>query len=235
MTNTYSPTWFNLFLETQPYTEQETAFVRRQLPNPPYRRVLDVACGQGRHARLLAQHGYEVVGIDVNEAALAIARAHTTAPATYLYHDMRRLEALPGSFNVILSLWQSFGYFDEVTNRDILRQMSQKLTANGRLILDLYHREFFQQHQGARQVERRGMMITITDTMVGNRLLAQLEYEGGQGGDTFEWQLFTPDEICQAAAEFGLHCLLVCTESDEHKPATPEKPRMQLVFEKAQP
>lgn len=65
--------------------------------------------------------------------------------------------------------------------------------------------------------------------MVGNRLMAELDY--GDRRDMFEWQLYTLDEICYFTAEFDLHWLLSCSDYDEQKPATVDKPRMQLVFE----
>lgn len=231
MVNTYSQTWFKLFLETQPHTGQETAFLVRQLPQPFYRRVLDLCCGQGRHTHPLAAAGYEMVGLDLDGVALDKARRNTTkGQATYVQKDMRHLEELPGQFEAILSLWQSFGYFDEETNLDILRQISCKLKPRGRFILDIYQRGFFEAHQGSRKIEREGLIITSTNRMSGNRLTAELDY--GNSRDTFEWQLYTLDEICHLAAGFGLACLLICTDYEEQKPPTVDKPRMQLVFER---
>lgn len=228
MKNSYSQAWFEVFLETQLYTEQEVAFGMRNLPLPAYKRVLDVCCGPGRHSVPLAERGYEVVGIDLDERALERARQKTAGNATFLHKDMRRLGEVPGQFDAVLSMWQSFGYFDESTNRDVLRQMSEKLRPDGRLILDIYHRDYFERNQGMRQLSRAGVMVTATNLMSGNRLTAELDY--GDGGDVFEWQLFTPAEICELAAQCGLELMLMCTEWDEKKPVTPDKPRMNLVF-----
>lgn len=229
MVNSYSQTWFELFLETQLYTADEVAFVTRNLPRPDYRRILDVCCGPGRHSRPLAEQGYEVVGIDLDETVLAKARRETAGKATYIHQDMRRLEEIPGQFDGVLSLWQSFGYFNEATNRDVLRQMSEKLRRDGRLILDIYNRNFFEKNQGTQELERNGVVVTVTNSMSGNRHTSRLVY-GESGGDTFEWQLYTPEEICEIAAEFGLELVLMCTECDERKPVSPEKPRINLVF-----
>jgi SAM-dependent methyltransferase len=232
MLNSYSRTWFELFLETRPYTEQETAFVTRNLPNPPYTKVLDLCCGQGRHTNLLAQQGYQMVGLDLDDTALSLAKREATGIVTYIQKDMRKLDELPGNFDAVISLWQSFGYFDAATNRDILQQISQKLHPQGRLILDIYNREFFEKHQGSGQLERKGVIIRVTNTMRGDRLTAHLEYGDNLGADTFEWRLYTLDEICDLAAGVNLRCLLACTECNEQKPATTKKPQMQLVFER---
>ena len=232
MKNTYSQTWFNLFLDTQLHTEQEVAFVMRNLPNPPYRRILDVACGPGRHSLPLVKNGYEVVGIDLDEISIVQARQSTEDLATFLQMDMRSLEEVPGTFDAVICLWQSFGYFDEVTNRDVLRQMGEKVGRNGRIILDIYNRSCFEQPQDIRHAERKGVEVTITNQMKGNRLTAKLEYSNGSQPDMFEWQLFSLEEIAKIASEIGFQCVLSCVECDEKKSVSIQKPRMQLVFEK---
>ncbi len=232
MTNTYSQKWFELFSDTQQFTELEAAFLTRHLPNPPFKRVLDLPCGGGRHANALAKRGYEVVGVDVDREALAVAERAAEGSVKYVEMDMRHVGSLETDFGAVLSLWQSFGYFDEATNRDVLEGMSARLRPKGRLILDIYHREFFEAHEGVQVLERLGTTIHATNTVKGNRLTAHLEYEGG-GSDTFDWQLYTPDEITALAALCGLRLLLACTWFDEAEPPSPEVPRVQYVFEKA--
>jgi len=232
MVNIYSPVWFDLFLETQPYTQAEVAFIERMLPNPPHEHILDVACGPARHAQFLAELDYEVTGVDTNEEALATARQITTERAIFIYQDMRQLEDVPGSFEGVISMWQSFGYFSAETNQDILRQMAAKLKRPGRLILDLYNRTFFENNLGTRRLERRGIMITIEDSMEGDRLTSDIDYGDPFGQESYTWQLYTPDELSSLVAPFGLHRVLACTEFNEQIPVGLDSPRMQLVFEK---
>lgn len=233
MINNYSPTWFKIFLDQidPAQTEREVAFIIRHLPRPACEKVLDVCCGAGRHAGLLSGRGYLVTGIDLNDAVIEQARRNSGSRVTYLQLDMRQLAGLPGIFNAVISLWQSFGYFDDSTNANILRQISRKLTPNGRLILDIYHRSFFEQQQGVRGFERNGVPIVETRSMTDSRLTVHLEY-GRLGRDTFDWQLYTPHEICEQASRFGFAPIVVCADFDECAPASPGKPRMQLVFEK---
>ena len=234
MNNYYSTTWFELFLDTidPEQTEREAAFVARWLPRPAYTTVLDICCGPGRHARALARRGYRVTGVDLNAAALAAVRGESGEQVVYLQRDMRNLDGLPGSFDAAVCLWQSFGAFDAATNADVLGQIGRKLKPNGRLILDIYHREFFERNQGTRRFVRGGATVTETKRMDGDRLAVRLDYEGRGEADEFEWQLFTPGEIRDLAEQLGFSLLNTCAGFDETLPASAEQPRMQLVFER---
>lgn len=232
MKNLYSRIWFELFLQTRPYTQQEAAFVERNLSNPPYRRILDLCCGEGRHTNILAEKGYEMVGVDLDAEALTIAALNSRGGTVYLEKDMRALYEVPGHFDAVLSLWQSFGYFDEATNRDILRQIGEKLVPGGRLILDIYHRAYWAENQGEREIERKGVKIRVENRLTGNRLRSSLTYDAGVGADIFEWQVYSPEEIRTLAQDYGMALVLSCTECDEGKAVTSQKPMMQFVFEK---
>ncbi len=234
MTNSYSQDWFDLFMSSvQPAkTADEVAFVSRQLPQPRYHALLDLACGTGRHARLLAGQGYQVLGVDRNVQALRAAQAHAVDNLRFLQHDMRDLAALPGRFDGVICLWQSFGYFDAPTNEAILRTISDKLIPGGRSILDLYHRDFFERNQGRREFEMGGKTVIEEKHMRGDRLVVELSY-GGAGGDRFEWQLYRPQELWALAANCGLNCKLICSDFKEALPASPQMPRVQNVLEKS--
>lgn len=233
MNNRYSPTWYELFMEpiSLHQSEAEVAWVARQLPLPPFHRVLDLCCGTGRHTRLLAARGYDVTGVDWNPQALAQARA-ADPQGCYLEADMRQLGPLAGEWDAVLCLWQSFGHFSEAENQAVLRQMAQTLRPGGRLILDIYHRGFFAQHQGVRSFERGGVSVVETKRMQGSRLMVHLAYPGTEGHDQFEWHLYTPDEIVEMASTMALRCLIRCTEFDERLAPSTNQPRMQLVWER---
>src|SRR5215207_9668524 len=99
MPNDYSRRWFEVFLETVPsdWTTTEVEGVCRRLPLPAFRRVLDVCCGPGRHAREMAARGYAITGVDRD--ADAIARARATVPGTFTVLDQRDLRRLTGEFD----------------------------------------------------------------------------------------------------------------------------------------
>ena len=231
----YSATWYELFLQpiAPEQTEREAAFVARWLPLPEYGVVLDLCCGQGRHARALARRGYRVTGVDSNPTALEAARRASGDAITYLQHDMRHLEVLPGTFDGIICLWQSFGYSDAATNAGILRQVGAKLRPGGRLVLDIYQRSFFERNQGLRRFEFNGRTISETKRMDGDRLTVVLDYGRDLPADTYAWQLFSQAEIVSLARQCGFTPLLACAGFDEGTAPAAENPRMQLVFERA--
>jgi len=152
--NRYSPAWFELFLsDPDPaLTAREVAFLARNLPSSPAT-VLGVCCGYGRHAATLAGAGYKVLGIDWDAAVIDRAAALRSGDhLTFTIHDMTRLDALPGTFDVVICMWQSFGYHDAATNAAVLRQMATHLRPGGRLVLDLYNSNFFESRQSARHM-----------------------------------------------------------------------------------
>ncbi|HEY7350971.1 MAG TPA: class I SAM-dependent methyltransferase [Ktedonobacterales bacterium] len=239
-TNAYSSLWFQLFmpLQTEEWTGKDVAFLARQLPLPRYQRLLDLCCGYGRHALPLAGRGYQVTGLDRDAAAIAEAQQRTARAGqaiTYLIADMRQVGEVPGAFDAVINMWQSFCYFDEATNIDLLRQMHRKLTPGGRFIIDMYNRAFYERQQGSQRREINGIIVESNTYLQDRRLHSVLRYldeAGERGGDHFDFQMFTPDEFSALAAACGFTPRLVCTWADENIAPSSDVARMQIVLEK---
>ena len=150
--NGYSRQWFEFFHIgiDEARTIQETMFVSRCAPLPDFRRLADVCCGMGRHARALSSRGYSVIGIDRNADIISKARELAGGP-NYVVADIREYRPEPGAFDVAIVMSQSFGYFDAAANRDVLGQLATSVREGGRIILDLWNQEFFAAHQGKRE------------------------------------------------------------------------------------
>ena len=120
-------------------TRRQVAFAVRVLELRRGARVLDVPCGFGRHARLLAPRGMLVVGVDLSPAMLTEARRGDAHPRlTFLHGDMRRL-GYESEFDAVVNLYTSFGYFSPRENLDVLRRMARALRPGGRILID--HRD----------------------------------------------------------------------------------------------
>ena len=107
----------------------------------PGRRVLDLGCGTGRHAIGLAARGYEVVGLDVSEWALARAAeaAHAAgvdARCRWVHCDLLRATPLPVRTADAAICVQSFGLGSDAEQLRLLREVRRWLGPGGLLILD---------------------------------------------------------------------------------------------------
>ena len=224
----YSRNWFTTFLGNidESIVARECAFVMRQIGAA--RSVLDLCCGPGRHAAPLAERGCQVLGLDLDDVALHDAQRRAPA-AAFIRGDMRRLPLVSASVDAVICMWQSFGHFDSATNAAVVAEMARVLRPNGRLVLDVYHREFHAARLGERTIERDGVRVREQRSMSSGRLRAALTYEDGSH-DVFDWQLYVPDELAELGADAGLMLTLACAEFDEARPAAAAHARMQLVF-----
>ena len=129
-------------------TDQEVDFLVERLGLAPGARILDVGCGPGRHAHGLGRRGFEVVGVDISERFVALAREATPAGArvTFERADARSL-GFDSEFDAVISLCQgafglSAGGAGHATtldpDRDVLAGMARALQPGGRLALSAF-------------------------------------------------------------------------------------------------
>ncbi len=101
--------------------------------------VEDLGCGRGRHAIPLARRGYAVTGVDLSEKMLGIARARARREGVtveWVREDMRVFRR-PRAFDLCLSLFTSFGFFNDEENQKVLENVGESLKKGGTLLLDL--------------------------------------------------------------------------------------------------
>lgn len=109
--------------------------IRATLPWKDGWRVLDVACGAGRHSRALREAGAQCFGLDLSAALLR--RARSVAAVPLMRADMRALPVRSASMDLTVNLFTSFGYFaSDDEHRGALAQMAATLRPSGWLVLD---------------------------------------------------------------------------------------------------
>ncbi len=100
-------------------------------------RALDLACGPGRHAVHLAARGAQVVGFDLSMPLLSRAKHRVPPTPNLVRGDMRRLPFRDESFDLVLNLFTSFGYFaDDRQHQQVIECAARTLVAGGTFILD---------------------------------------------------------------------------------------------------
>jgi SAM-dependent methyltransferase len=232
--NEFPAIWFETFLspDNQAPVERELAFIGRHLPVADYRRVLDIPCGIGRHSGPLSALGYGVLGVDRSEAALAVARK-LYPQVEFLALDMFQLSSIERTFDAVLCLWQSFGYGDADPNRKVLRAMRQVLRPGGRVLLDIYNADAVAALPTQSTERRAGRTIQTRRLVLDRRLQVELTYSDAVEVDRHEWEIFTPGQISQLAAEVDLNVLIRCAWFDEALRPGSEHLRMQVLLGRA--
>jgi ubiquinone/menaquinone biosynthesis C-methylase UbiE len=99
-------------------------------------KLIDIACGKGRHAKYFNKKGMDVVGVDLSQNSINTAKKDENKNLQFSVHDMRE-NYQENAFDVVANLFTSFGYFEN--NKDeqkAINAMENNLKKEGILIID---------------------------------------------------------------------------------------------------
>ena len=141
-TKTWFASWFDtpyyhILYKERNYREAQIFMdnLTHYLNLPEKAKVLDLACGKGRHSIYLNQLGYDVLGADLSENSIAEANKNQNETLHFQVHDMR--EPFDDRFDAIFNMFTSFGYFEnEEDNLTTLKAMKESLTEYGFAVID---------------------------------------------------------------------------------------------------
>lgn len=137
---TYSP------FESEERNRKEAEFIAKALEVGPGDTLLDLACGYGRHAIVLSEMGYRVIGLDISDTLIGIARNIaakkniTEDRLRFIKGDMRQLPWAE-MFDGVYCFYTSFGYFSHEDNHKVLMEAYRVLKPEKRFLLDIWNRE----------------------------------------------------------------------------------------------
>lgn len=205
--------------------QAEAKFAAQALGLPENARVLDVACGGGRHARALRELGHRVVGIDLSRELLAEADGIPVARA-----DMR---ALPfhGAFDAAVSFFTSFGYFDDDDNRATMASIAGALRPGGVFLLDFLNAVAVRRHLVPESEEERdGRTYRCHRRIEGGRVLKDvvIEDEGVTMNYTESVRLYNHQDLVNLLRDAGLNPVAAYGDFDGTD-FTTDAPRCILV------
>ena len=103
---------------------------------PKGSKLIDIACGKGRHAKYFNKKGMDVVGVDLSQNSINTAKKDENKNLQFSVHDMRE-NYQENSFDVVTNLFTSYGYFEN--NKDeqkAINAMANNLKKEGILIID---------------------------------------------------------------------------------------------------
>lgn len=129
---------YDLFMEDVPY-EAWRDFLAETLQREGIADglVCELGCGTGKMTRLLAESGYDMIGIDASEEMLSIAKAQESGGILYLAQDMREFE-LYGTVRAVVSICDSMNYLlEEADLLQVFRLVNNYLDPGGIFLFDL--------------------------------------------------------------------------------------------------
>jgi SAM-dependent methyltransferase len=139
--------WFETWFDTSYYhilyknrNDEEAQYFMKNLIKylavKEHSKVLDLACGKGRHSIFLNEQKLDVVGVDLSEQSILHAKQFENDSLHFDVHDMREVYDKQ-SFDYVFNLFTSFGYFeDDNENQKAVSAMEQMLNENGVLVID---------------------------------------------------------------------------------------------------
>ncbi len=108
--------------------------------------MLDIACGRGRHSRILAAMGFDVTGIDLAAESIKEAKKFETENLHFFVHDMR-LPFWINYFDYAFNFFTSFGYFNtRREHENAIRTIAQSIKPDGIFVLDYLNAHYVEDH-----------------------------------------------------------------------------------------
>ncbi len=108
--------------------------------------MLDIACGKGRHSRMLAAKGFDVTGIDLSTDSIKEAKTYEAENLQFFVHDMR-LPFWINYFDYAFNFFTSFGYFNTRREHDnSIRTIAQSIKEGGVFVIDYLNVHYAEDH-----------------------------------------------------------------------------------------
>ena len=181
--------------------------ILRFLPIPPAAQVLDIACGEGRHAHVLHDLGFQVTGIDASKPFIHKASTPPKLGLTFQVGDIRN-PFPPGPYHLILNLFTSFGYFQDIQDQfKVLHNVTEVLDPRGYFILDFFNANWVEKILiPEKELEINNIHFHIRKKIINKRIIKRITIsEGSQTSDYCEdVALFTRIDLENMGKEVGL-------------------------------
>ncbi|MBB6500028.1 class I SAM-dependent methyltransferase [Pedobacter cryoconitis] len=180
-----------------------TAFLKPAL----HSRILDIACGRGRHAVYLNKKGFDVTGIDLSEQSIKYAKQFEQKYLHFFVHDMRKLGYI-NYYDIAMNLFTSFGYFDtEKDHVNALKSFRKSIKEDGKVVIDYFNTQKIINnltHRETKTVE--GIDFELRKFVAEGKIIKHINFEHKSKAYAFEErvQAFTLQDFERMFEKSGL-------------------------------
>lgn len=206
--------YYHMLYNNRDYTEAENFITKltQELAIPQSSKIIDLACGKGRHSVFLNKLGYNVLGLDLSKQSIDFDRQFENETLVFKVHDMRNtIDSEP--VDAVFNLFTSFGYFDhEEDDKSVFQSVSDALKKGGFFVLDYLNEEYVRKALVPEStVHREGIDFMISKKIEGRHIIKDIRFKSeGKPYHFFEKvKLHTLETIESYATECGLERIKV--------------------------
>lgn len=206
-------TWFNtpyyhILYSNRNFEEAERfiSLLVNDLKIPKNSKIIDLACGKGRHSIYLNRLGYNVLGVDLSEESITHNLEFENDSLHFRVHDMRD-KLTERNVDAVFNLFTSFGYFeDQNDDKKVFQSVYDSLSENGFFVLDFLNEKFVKNTLVKETtIKKQGITFNIKKRIENQHVIKDIKFEHqGENHHYFEKvKLHTLEEIEQLANENG--------------------------------
>jgi len=144
-------------------TNNECQFIFEKCKLQKKDRILDLACGHGRHSLRMSELGVDVSGVDMNASFIKIAKESAlkrNLEIEFILEDILKLNYL-SNFDAAILLYNSFGFFNKSDSEVLINLISKSLKIGGRLLLDVKNKEVLLNKKSSNSITEKGADLMI--------------------------------------------------------------------------
>ncbi|WP_178984857.1 class I SAM-dependent methyltransferase [Winogradskyella helgolandensis] len=226
--------YYHILYKDRDYTEAQTFMdnLTNYLNIPEHGKILDLACGKGRHSVYLNSLGYNVTGVDLSEQSIAHAKQFENKTLKFDVHDMSK--PYPDTFDAVFNLFTSFGYFeDENCNLETIKSIQAELNEFGFGVIDFMNTNSVIDNLIAEDVKTvEGIDFHQKRSVKDGYIIKDISFEAD--GEKFEFQervkAFTLQDFETLFEKAGVYLLDVFGDYKLHKYHAKTSERMIMIF-----
>ncbi|WP_225035654.1 class I SAM-dependent methyltransferase [Winogradskyella sp. SM1960] len=226
--------YYHILYKDRDYTEAQNFMdnLTNYLNIPEHGKILDLACGKGRHSVYLNSLGYNVTGADLSEQSIAHAKQFENESLRFDVHDMSK--PYPDTFDAVLNLFTSFGYFeDDKCNLETIKSIQAELNDFGFGVIDFMNTNYIIDNLIAEDVKTvDGIDFHQKRSVKEGYIVKDISFEAD--GEHFEFQervkAFTLKDFETLFEKAGVHLLDVFGDYKLHKYHAKTSERMIMIF-----
>lgn len=200
-------------------------------------RMLDIACGEGRFAIQLAEHGFDITGIDLSQLSIEQAKAHENEHLHFYVQDMR-FPFYINYFDYAFNFFTSFGYF--ASSRDHVlaaKAFASALKPGGTLVVDYLNRDYVMANMMCTNsaVQRGSYTFYVTKKLEHNHIIKDINFTDANNKPRHYREsvaAFTLADFVQIFSKAGLSLIYTFGNYELGAYDAQSSPRMIMIFRK---